>query len=54
VPGKVEPGKIIAFKARPNKSRDHYYIYIPKQWSPDIQKTYEKRGYLYVVIKIPD
>jgi len=47
-------GRVITFKARPNKAVDRYYIYIPKEWSPEIRRVHERRGRLIVSIEIPD
>ena len=44
--------RIIMFKARIQKSRDHYYIYVPKVWSEDLNEFYKNRKHVKVVIEI--
>jgi len=45
-------GKIITFKPKLQKSRDHFYIYIPKQWNEDLNELYQKRKRITVMIEI--
>ncbi len=40
------------FKSRLQKSRDHFYIYIPKQWNEDLEEFYQKRRRVRVTIEI--
>lgn len=45
-------GKVIMFKARVQKSRDHYYVYIPKEWNDELREAYEQRKLVKVTIEV--
>jgi len=40
--------KIITFKATPIRSKDRYYVYIPKSWTSEIEEA-KKRGKKLIV-----
>ena len=42
---------VIVFKARLQKSRDRYYIYIPKNWVDELREAYERRKKVKVIIE---
>ena len=44
--------KIITFKPKLQKSRDHFYIHVPKQWNEDLHEFYRKRKRVKVTIEI--
>jgi len=46
--------KIITFKATPIKSRDRYYIYIPKQWNDELEEYYRNRKRVKVTIELEE
>jgi len=43
---------IITFKSRLNRSRDNFYIYIPKAWNEDLEEFYKKRKKVKVIIEL--
>jgi len=47
-------GRVVVFKARPVKTLDRFYVYIPKEWSPEIKRIYDERKKLIVAIEIPE
>lgn len=42
------------FKSRLQKSRDHFYIYIPKVWNEDLKEFYQKRKRVKVTIEVEE
>jgi len=43
--------KTIMFKSRIQKSRDHFYVYIPKQWNEELEEYYRNRKRVKVTIE---
>ena len=46
--------KTIMFKAKLQKSRDHFYIYVPKAWNEDLEEFYQKRKKIRVTIEVEE
>jgi len=44
--------RVITFKSRLNRSRDHFYIYIPKAWNEDLEEYYKNRKKVRITIEI--
>jgi len=42
---------MIVFKARLQKSRDRYYVYIPKSWVEELKEAYKERRKVKVIIE---
>jgi len=42
------------FKAKLQKSRDHFYIYVPKAWNEELEEFYQKRKKIRVTIEVEE
>ena len=42
------------FKARIQKSRDHFYIYVPKSWNDELEEYYKNRKRVKVTIEVDE
>jgi len=44
----------ITFKAKLNKSGNHYYIYVPKEWNDEIREIHQRKRKVIVTIEVKE